>query len=283
MQVSFNGLELGDGSLYNITAIDGLDSLPDLVIGSTPKPRRTGSWLGGKLAQKRIITIDLEILGDPADDYRTTRPKLALQRACEVTDVETPLNFDLDYGDPAVMVYASITQLHLPTTAGYSRHRTAHLEFTATDPRKYAGVSQTKRTPIAVNPAGASYGQPYGFSYHTTAPISGSFVANNSGNQTTPVTYEINGPVVTPSISLTDAYGTRRTQFNLQLGPADRLVVSTATGQVLLNGQDRYGYTTGATIETLTLSPGDTTVAYGGTTDPSKGSMLSVSWRGASH
>lgn len=283
MQVSFNGLELGDGSLYNITAIDGLDSLPDLVIGNTPRPRRNGSWLGGKLAQKRVITIDLEIMGDPADDYRTTKPKLALQRALEVTDIEQPLNFDLDYGDPAVMVQASVTQLHIPTGANYSRFRTAHLEFTATDPRKYEGVSSSKRTPIGVRPAGAAYGQPYGFSYHTTAPISGAFVATNSGNVPTPVVYEINGPVANPSVTLTDKDGSRRIQFNVQLGAGDRLIASTATSQILLNGADRYGYANGALIETLTLSPGDTTITYGGTTPPGSGSMLSVSWRGASH
>ena len=33
MRIAFNGLEMGDDSLYNVNSIEGLDSLPDLTIG----------------------------------------------------------------------------------------------------------------------------------------------------------------------------------------------------------------------------------------------------------
>lgn len=280
MRVAFNGLELGDDSLYNITSIEGLDSLPDLTIGMAPKPRRHGSWLGGKLAQKRTIAIGLEIMGDPADDWRTTKPKNALVDALRIQDVEQPLVFDMDYGDPPVLVYASVTALDLPITSGYSRLRTGLIEFTCTDPMKYGAESKAASTGTPTVQPAAPYGQAYGFAYNATTEISGTVSADNTGNSPAPARYTIQGPVERPTITLTDAQGIRETTVNLTLSAQDRLVIDTARNTVLLNGTDRAGSASGALVPDLVLRSGITTVAFTGITDGAP--LLTVEWRDAS-
>lgn len=280
MRIAFNGLEMGDDSLYNVTSIDGLDSLPDLTIGMAPKPRRHGSWLGGKLAQKRVITLGFDILGDPSDDWRTTKPKNALTSAFQIMDEELPLIFEMDYGEDPVLVQASVTALDLPITANYSRQRSGTVEFTCTDPLKYTTAAKKGTATVPETPAATAYGAVYGFAYSITTGLSGSFKATNDGNTPAPAIYTITGPVTRPIISLDDSKGNRQTKFLLTLAAKDRLVVDTVNNRVTVNGEDRFGSATGALVADLTIRPGKTTVGFtgsntGGDTAPS----LTVEWR----
>ena len=280
MRIAFNGLEMGDNSLYNVTSIDGLDSLPDLTIGIAPKPRRHGSWLGGKLAQKRVITLSFDILGDPNDDWRTTKPKNALTNAFQIMDEELPLNFELDYGEDPVMVKASVTALDLPLVQNYSRQRSGTVEFTCTDPQKYATAARKGTARVPETPVATPYGAAYGFVYSVTTGLSGTFRADNDGNTPSPVVYSITGPVTHPVITLDDRRGNRKTKFLLTLKAKDELEVDTAANRVTVNGEDRYGTATGALVADLTMRPGETTVGFtgnntGGDTAPS----LTAVWR----
>lgn len=283
MRIEFNGLDMGDGSLYNVKTIDGLDSLPDLTIGMAPKPRRHGSWLGGKLAQKRVITMTFEILGDPSDDYRTTKPKNALTDAFQIMDEELPLTFELDYGEDAIIVYASVTSLDLPIGQGYSRLRQGTVEFTATDPHKYSAAPKKGTARFPVTPDAAPYGQAYGFPYSVSTGLSGTFTAKNNGNSPSAATYEFVGPVSNPTLTLRDKIGTRKTTFRLTLKAKDHLRISTDVNRVLLNGEDKFGAAHGALVADLTIKPGTTTVRFTGSdTGGSTAPMLTAEWRDAS-
>jgi hypothetical protein len=284
MRIAFNGLELGDDSLYRVTSIDGLDSLPDLSIGIAPKPRRHGSWLGGKLAQKRVITMNFDILGDPDNEWLTTRPKNALAKAFQIMDEELPLIFDMGYGEDSVRVMASVTALDLPIGQNYTRFRSGTVEFTCTDPHKYATATRKGTARVPEVPVATPYGAAYGFPYSITTGLSGTFKATNDGNTPAPVVYKVRGPVTRPIIMLDDsAKGNRTTKFLLTLKAKDELVVDTAKNSVLVNGEDRFGFATGALVADLTLRPGTTTVSFrgsntGGDTAPS----LTATWRDTS-
>lgn len=282
MRIAFNGLELGDDTLYNVTSIEGLDSLPDITIGMAPKPRRHGSWLGGKLAQKRVITMSFDILGDPDDDHRTTKPKNALKNALQLSDIEQPLIFELDYGEEPTLVHASVTALDLPIVQNYSRLRHGIVEFTCTDPVLYSAVGKAGSTPPPSIPAATPYGQAYGFAYSESTGTSGTFLARNAGDSPTPVVYTITGPINMPAITLTDSVGVRRTQFNLALAATDRLVIDTANNSVKLNGTDRFGSAMGALVSELSIrGNGDTTVGFTGEPQGTGSPALSAVWRDA--
>ena len=282
MRIEFNGLDLADESLFNVTSIDGLDSLPDLTIGMAPKPRRHGSWLGGKLAQKRVITINLQILGDPNDDYRTTKPKNALVNALQIMDVELPLIFEMDYGEQPVLVWASVTALDMPIKQDYSRFREATIEFTCANPMKYSAVAKQRTAAPPRVPEATPYGSAYGFAYSVTTGLSGAITAENDGNSPAAAIYTMRGPITYPAITLVDNVGTRTVRFNLTLKATDELRVSTDANRVLLNGADSYGAANGALVADLVIRPGETTITFtgsdtGGPVPPS----LSVEWRDA--
>ena len=283
MRIAFNGLELGDDSLYNVTSIDGLDSLPDLSIGIAPKPRRHGSWLGGKLAQKRVITMNFDILGDPADDWRTTGPKNALTSAFQIMDEELPLTFELGYGEEPVMVHASVTALDLPMGQNYSRIRSGTVEFTCTDPHKYAVGTRKGTARVPETPVATPYGAAYGFAYSITTGLSGTFKATNKGNTPAPAVYKIFGPVTRPTLSFDDAKGHRRTKFLVTLRAKDELIVDTAKNTVTVNGADRFGSATGALVADLTIRPGITTVGFtGSNTGGETAPYVTATWRDTS-
>lgn len=273
---------MGDESLYNITSIEGLDSLPDLVIGMAPKPRRHGSWLGGKLAQKRVISIGLQILGDPADDWRTTKPKNALVEACQIRDDEQPLVFELDYGEQPVMVYASVTALDLPITAGYSRLRSGVVEFTCTDPMKYAAESKQGQAKPPTDPPAVEYGFSYGVQYSEEEGATNAFTAVNNGNSNAAAVYTVRGPITRPVITLLDGQGARATTFDLTLAEKDELRITTAQNRVLLNGSDAFGSASGALVADLVIRPGETVISFAGTVPSGASPALGVSWRDAS-
>lgn len=273
---------MGDNTLYNVDTIDGLDSLPDISIGMAPKPRRHGSWLGGKLAQKRVITMSFDIMGDPADDYRTTKPKNALVQAMRLQDEEQPLVFEMDYGEQGVLVYASVTALDLPLTSGYSRQRRGTVEFTCTNPMKY---SVNPRQGVAAPPSpptGAAYGLTYGFAYSQDTGITGSFTAHNGGNSPAAAVYTITGPVSRPKVTLLDGQGSRATTFATNLAEKDVLLVDTVNNRVTINGSDAYSTVSGALVADLVIRPGDTTVSFDGDVPSGKSPRLNVSWRDAS-
>jgi hypothetical protein len=273
---------MGDESLYNITSIEGLDSLPDLTIGMAPKPRRHGSWLGGKLAQKRVISIGFQIMGDPADDWRTTKPKNALVSAMQIQDVELPLIFEMDYGEQPVLVNASVTALDLPIVQNYSRLRTGVVEFTCTDPMKYATEAKQGQALPPSDPPAIEYGFSYGVQYSEEAGATNSFTAVNEGNSNAASIFTVRGPISRPVITLLDGQGTRATTFDLTLTDRDELRISTAQNRVLLNGSDSFGSASGALVADLVMRPGETIVSFGGVVPSGAAPSLSVSWRDAS-
>ena len=283
MYVAFGSFEFGDNTLYNISSIDGLDSLPEVTIGIAPKPRRNGSWLGGKITSKRVITIELEVLGDPTDSYLTTNPSRTIKRAMALSDIEIPLVFDLGYGEEPAMVMASVTAFDMPHIAGYHKRRPATIEFTCTDTTIHSAAPRAQQVGPAVPATGNDYGLDYGSDYAMATGVSGSFMASNSGNANAQVVYEIKGPVATPAISLIDAAGSRVTTFNLNLATSDRLIIDTRANTVLLNGADRFGSATGALVSQLTLRPGRTEVGLLGTSSSPTLAYLNATWRDASN
>jgi len=273
---------MGDDTNFNITSIEGLDSLPDLTIGMAPKPRRHGSWLGGKLAQKRVISMGFQIMGDPEDGYRTTRPKNQLVNACQIQDVESPLIFDLGEGEDPVMINASVTALDLPIVAGYTRLRTGVVEFTATDPMKYSVEKKIGQAAPPLPPVASPYGQQYGFAYEEETGITGSFTAKNEGNSPSAAVYRIDGPVERPVITLLDKDGTRATTFAVNLTEGETLMVDTVRNSVTVNGADAFKTASGALVADLVIRPGDTVISFNGTVPFGGNPRLNVSWRDAS-
>lgn len=277
MLVRFNGCDLADESRYVITGITGWDDVPDLTDGTAARPRRHGSWPGGLSAPKRVVTVDLKIVGDRDGDDTTTAALKKLRQAFAVSDEERQLVVDLDYDLGVELINARVTALTLPIGRGYHRMRDCSVEFTATDPRKYSGAEYSASTGVATIGPGRPYPMSGTFQYSTTAGSPGAFDAVNSGNTDTPPRFSVRGPLNRPTISVSDRAGRRRTTFNLNLTSSEVLLVNPADGTVTVNGADRFGAARGALVEDLIMRPGLSTITLGGTGT----GRLTTTWRDA--
>lgn len=280
MEVSFKGLRMNVDNNYLIVEIDGWEGMPDVTNGSSPRPTRNGSVLGGLTSPDRVITLTMDILGDPENDYLTTVPKRKLRQVMTLNDVESELKIDLGYGEDPEIVFARVTALEMPTGAGFGHMQRVVIEFTATDPRRYSPVINTARTGLPTPVRGVQYPIPYGrYATVLTPENRGEAVLQNLGNSETTAVYKITGPSPKPSITVTNGGHVRRTYFNLALAAGEVLVVSTADGKVTINGAARYGIASGALVEDLGLPSGQCSVKLGGTGTTQ--TSLSIAWRDA--
>lgn len=280
MDMTFKGLSLGDGSDYLITHIDGWEGRPETTNGSTPRPRRLGSWVGGLSSVKRVVTVDLEILSRPTDNL-TTVPKYNLSRAMAMDDEESPLVLDLGYGIDKEQIFARCTAFDLATTKGYGQRQRALLEFTATDPRRYSIQTNYAKSGFPVALRGANYPISYGpYAQVITPGSNGESVVQNIGNAPTPGTFQIVGPVSDPVVNISGPKGyKRRIQFRVTLARGETLTADSATDVITVGRTVRRGITTGALLTQMELPSGTSTVKVTGGGDGS--GSHTVSWRDA--
>lgn len=280
MEVTFRGLRMNLDNNYLIVEIEGWEDLPDVTNGSAPRPTRHGSQLGGLTSPQRVITLTMEILGDPENDYLTTVPKRNLRKVMTLHDEESELLVDLGYGEPPEIVFARVTALEMPTGSGYGHQQRVVIEFTANDPRRYSPTLNTARTGLPTAARGVAYPIMYGAYATVLTPANrGEAVLQNTGNFEAPAIYKFTGPSPKPTITVTNGDHICRTYFNLALGAGEVLQVDTATGAVTVGGAARYGIASGALVEDLVLPPGDCAVAIGG--GGTNQTSLSVTWRDA--
>lgn len=280
MDMTFKGLSLGDNSNYLVSGIDGWEDRPETTNGSTPHPRRYGSWVGGLSSVKRVVSVDLQILGSKETDWLTTSPKQKLREALAMDDVESPLLLDLGYGIRPEIIFARCTAFSMPTVRGYGRIQTASIEFTAADPRRYSVNENTSTTGLPVKMRGSEYPIPYGRANVITPSNRGEAIVQNVGNASSPASYKIVGPVKNPTITVAGAKDyRRRIQFNLNLAAGETLVANPSMGTITVDGVARRGVVSGALLEDMEIPPGNSTVTLGGT--GSTAARLTVSWRDA--
>lgn len=281
MIVRFNGLDLADESRFLITGISGWDDMPELVSGSAVRPRRHGMWPGGLLATKRVVVLDLEILADPSEENTTTQAMKDIRKAMAVTDEEHELLMDLDYDTGAEVIKARVTSLLFPISQGYGRRRSASIEFTASDPRRYVKDWTTKSFGIRTRSVVPSYPIKYPKGY-TQYGKPGDLTVINEGHIDTPPMFRIRGPIQTPSIRITDPKGVRKMTFDAFIPAGKELVIDVQNGTAKQGSTSYYGDTRGALLEDMTLRPGTSTINFAGTGNSSANARLQVEWRSAS-
>lgn len=281
MIIQFKGLDLGDGSDYIVTGIDGWESRPEVTNGSAPRPHSLGSWVGGLGSQKRVISLDVIILGLDSDGNQTTIPKAKLRQVTGLDDTEQPLLIGLDYGSTPEIANVRVTAFEMSTNKGYGRRQSAVIEFTATDPRKYSNGVYKATTGLPTTSRANLYPLVYGpFPIPPTAVDRGEAIVENLGNAPTPVMYRIIGPSPQPSITVTYPDGKqKRTIFNTPLATNEVLEADTVTGMVTVGGGVRTGQTSGALVQHLELPPGQSTITLGGLGNDK--TTLSATWRDA--
>ena len=259
-QLAFDGLDLGDGTVYDLIAHRGF-GMPGVRSADRTLSQRDGKHAGDDYLDERVIELTFEIDG-----------------TASAATVNT-LTFQLPgyAGGGVRRVNVRPRRLDQPGTLEQSRGlSTVDMQVVATDPRMYADAESSSSTSLPSGGTGLSWPLTWPLNWGTITN-SGLAVADNAGNYPAPVTIRVDGPVTNPSVE------------NLTVGKTVELLLTVAAGDfvlidpnertVLLNGTaSRYSALTAAS-EWWLLEPGVNEIRFQAST--STAATMTLTWRSA--
>lgn len=279
-QAEYQGLLVGDGTAYELRAIEGLADHPDLRTSDRTRLRRHGLLPGDDFLGGRAVTLELEVFGDTDAAFHANL--LALKQAFAPGSPEAPLDFLIPGvtapgSGLAKRCNARPRRLALPVEQRFFyRQPIAVVELFATDPRLYNAIQQSASTGLATSPSGLVWNLVWNLSWGASSS-SGSIFAANGGNFPTPPVFRIDGPVTNPSIENITT-GEVLGLTSITVGSGEFLELDADARTVLLGGTaSRYEKLT--TAQWFDLKPGTTELKFRGTTAGAP--TLTVYWRNA--
>ncbi|MFI6639945.1 phage distal tail protein [Streptomyces sp. NPDC050504] len=274
--ITWNGMTFGPGTQYAVTALSGIDDLPDVRAEDMDRPAQHGAYTGPDVTGARVVQLQLGLRGLSPDDLRSL--SLALRAATQPQAAPAELCL-LDWD---ILLRAKVRKRSIP----YDAERLwsigdAAIEFYCADPYLY-GLTERSASTTAYSPsAGRTYPLTYPRSYGV-AGLSGRITASNLGAAPAYPVLRIDGPVASPSIEQTGG-GTLQIDAVLQVG--EFLLIDTSTRAVLYMGSTpRRSWVRAGSVWPL-LMPGTTELTYRGDAlagAPGQQSLLTVTWRDTS-
>jgi hypothetical protein len=278
-RVQWGDLTFGPGSPYAVTAIEGLDDLPDIRAEDVDRPGEHGDFTGPDFTGARVIPMKLGIHADSPNALREL--SLALRNATQPQRQPEPLQFL----DQDVLVWAKVRKRSIPYDAEYLwTIGDAVLEFYCADPYLY-GLTERSASTTAYSPAaGRSYplNYPGGGRTYGSAGTSGRLTAVNAGASPAYPVLRLDGPVANPSVEQVGG-GALTVDATLQAG--EYLLIDTRSRAVLFMGSSPRRSWVRAGSSWPLLLPGSTEIAYRGSAlsgSPGQASLLTVTWRDTS-
>lgn len=199
-QLTIGGVTLGDDTPYQIPDGPAGLGLPELRTSDTPRPQDHGLFWGNDYFGKRVITLEVTILADTAEDATALMDALAAvwqPPAPADTDAVVPLTVDLP-GQVARTLDGR------PRRAAYdlddleSGVITATLQYDVADPRLYS-TETVVSTAAATSGGGRTYDRVYPLVY-AAGGTGGTLLVVNEGNFPSRPLLRILGPSTTPRI-----------------------------------------------------------------------------------
>lgn len=276
-QIQWGDLTFGPGTQYGVTAIEGLDDLPDIRSEDVARPGQHGDYTGPDYTGPRTLQIGLGLRGQDPDDLRAL--VLALRDATQPQARAEPLQL-LDQG---VLIYGKVRKRSIPYDAEYAWSLgSAAIELYCADPYLY-GVDERSASTAAYSPAaGRTYPLVHPRVYGS-AGTAGRLNATNAGSSPAYPVLRLDGPVANPSIEQVTTGSSLVIDATIQDG--EFLLIDTRTRAVLYMGTSpRRSWVRGGSMWPLLL-PGLNEIAYRGAAlagAPGQTSLLTVTWRDTS-
>lgn len=290
--ISFNTGDDGNGFSYLVTGSDGWRGSPPPRPDLVERQDDDGAMRGPNYRGPRVI----DLKGIAQCQRRQDREQLEdlLSGLCSDARLLYPLTHQ-EFGrtlQARTELSGRIKVDPLPggVTVSWS------LQLVAADARKFSTSVKTAQTAIAQTallgvvwdgPAGGTGTQwdgpagGTGVVWQASSGISGIVALDNAGNDSTPIQFTITAPLtgtlITPTI--TDITNGNVITYGGTLVPGDMLLIDTATGLVLLNGQSASGQLTRADLfEVPRRSTIQVQFSAGG---PADTAQLSAAWTDA--
>jgi hypothetical protein len=276
-QIQWGSLTFGPGTPYTVTALEGLDDLPEIRAQDVERPGQHGDYSGPDYTGPRIVQLKLGLRGESPDDLRAL--SIALRNATQPQDEPQPLQFP----GQGVMVLAKVRKRSIPYDAEYLwRIGDAALEFYCPDPYVYGITEQIASTTAYSPAAGRTYPLTFPRSYGS-AGTSGRVIAVNNGASPAYPVLRLDGPVATPAIEQVTTGGLLTLDTTLQAG--EYVLIDTRSRAVLFMGTSpRRTWVRAGSIWPV-LQPGPNELAYRGAAlsgASGQTSLLTVTWRDTS-
>lgn len=256
-ELTYNGLLIGDQSDVMLSGITGLREQPPVRSGNQPKPRAHGAFGGRNYYAERLVQAKL-LVQAPQNDFETVLRALGTAFA-NITDPAgaLPLQFQLGTWDNPRQLWCRPTKGGLPVDLDYQyRKATVPVEFTADDPLIYDTVQQSATAALPSPTAGLTFPAAAPFTFGASS--GGSMQITLAGNEATPPTFTITGPVTWPQLTL----GSQFLAFQVTLAAGDTLVVDCSAAAATLNGSVSRGNTIVAGSSYFWLPPGTSTIGF---------------------
>ena len=274
---AFNNFVFGGAnSPYQITAVDGLASLPSLRVQDADRGYQDGMFSGRDFLGGRTVTITMLVLGGNGN---SAQQNFALIQAALVPQQTgtTPLQFQLSTATSLQRVNARVRSrsaiIDPEFTYGYIK---AQYTFYCPDPRFYDDTLQTA-TLVSSQPLGRTYNRVYPLTYGGGQQTNTALITNSGWTATYPV-ITINGPLGNPSVgNLTTGVVL---SFNYTMTNLDVLTIDLDARTILLNGTPARNYVTG-TSNWFSAAPGANAFYFTGVGATAGVTQATITWRNA--
>ncbi|MEU6229990.1 phage tail domain-containing protein [Streptomyces sp. NPDC047042] len=276
-RIQWGDLTFGPGSQYAVTALEGLDDLPDIRAEDVARPGQHGDYSGPDYTGPRVIQLGLGLRGETPDDLRALT--IALRNHTQPQRQPSALQFL----DQDILVWAKVRKRSLPYDAEHLWSiGDAALELYCADPYLYGLTEQSTSTTAYSPSAGRTYPLTHDRTYGPAGESGRVLAVNNGASDAYPV-LRVDGPVADPSIEQVTTGQTLIIDATLNDG--EYLLIDTRTRAVLFQGSSprRSWVRAGSTWPLLV--PGANEIAYRGSALPSGSgvpSLLTVTWRDTS-
>ena len=274
---AFNGFVFGGGSsVYQITSVDGLETLPGIRNQDDNRGYFDGMFSGRDFLGGRTIVINLITLA--GNGYSAQYNFNLLQQALQPQQSgTTPLQFQLSSSGALQFANARVRGHQTTVNPDYTYGKIiSQVTFFCPDPNYYDNTLQSQTMTYSA-PLGRTYPRIYpltfgGGSQTQTVNI------NNAGWATTYPAITIQGPVTNPIVgNLTTG---QSLNFNYTMGTSDTIAIDLLNRTILLNGNPARNLLLGSS-QWFAAPPGTSQYYFSGSVTTYGVTNAKVQWNNA--
>jgi len=274
---AFNGFVFGgQGSPFQILAVDGLESLPVIRNQDDNRGYADGMFTGNDFLSGRTITITMNTFSGNGNSAQANF-NLLQAALLPQTSGTTPLQFQLSPAGGLQRVNARVRTNKTVVDPNYTYgYITSQYSFFCADPRYYDDTLQTATLAVG-NPLGRQYNRTYNLSYGGGSSTLTTTV-NNAGWATTYPVITLNGPITNPTLG----NNTQGTYITIQgtYANTDTIVIDLDQKLITLNGNPARNLINGGS-NWFSAPPGNNSFFLAGTGTLIGTTAATITWRNA--
>jgi len=230
-QWEFDGLLMGAGTPYGVTAAPGFLDLSGVRANFTPRARAHGGYTEPHFGGGAVLDLELDISASGATTFAAA--VAALEAGTYPQTGTRPIWWRIP-GHPLLTMAVQCLRRSIPLETAYEfgLASKAALQFYAPDPLKY-GAPLSASTGLPTTSGGLVYPLAYPLAYGS--PVTGRVSCANAGSAPTWPVFTVTGPIDAAGWQVTCIEDGVTATYTGPLGSLDSVVYTPSTGRATLN------------------------------------------------